>query len=199
MLREPSATRQAIIDAAEELWARHGLDAVTLKQIIAHAGSANATAVQYHFGSRDGLLAALYQSRVDQLDAMRAQRLAQHASPVGLPDLLDCLYRPFADLVDRNGRHSYAAFLFGLACHDQIRWRFRFDIVSPATDHLIGLLRAHFPGLTEQEFNRRMFLASLVYWKAVCQLDDEPLESPADNEHFITGMIGVMETILRIG
>lgn len=52
-------TRQAIISAAERLFATHGIDGVSLREINRSAGQSNTGAVQYHFGDRDGLVLAL--------------------------------------------------------------------------------------------------------------------------------------------
>ena len=60
--REPRAdgenTRQQILETAGELFAQYGYDGTTCKMICEQSGS-NAAAVNYHFGSRDGLYSAL--------------------------------------------------------------------------------------------------------------------------------------------
>lgn len=50
--------RQALLDSAEELFAAHGIDAVSNRRIAEHAGNSNHSAVNYHFGSRDELIRA---------------------------------------------------------------------------------------------------------------------------------------------
>lgn len=58
-----SATRndvaEALVRAAERLFAEKGSDAVSLREINAAAGATNASAVQYHFGDRRGLVRAV--------------------------------------------------------------------------------------------------------------------------------------------
>ncbi len=49
-------TRAAILDAAERLYADRGFGDVTLRDIVAAAG-VNLAAVNYHFGSKDELIA----------------------------------------------------------------------------------------------------------------------------------------------
>lgn len=51
--------RARILRAAEELMAEEGIDGVSLREINKAAGQRNASAIQYHFGDRDGLLVAL--------------------------------------------------------------------------------------------------------------------------------------------
>jgi AcrR family transcriptional regulator len=55
-------TRKAILDAAERLYADRGFAEVTLRDIVAAAG-VNLAAVNYHFGSKDELIAELFVTR----------------------------------------------------------------------------------------------------------------------------------------
>lgn len=57
-----SQTRQLIIDAALRLFDRHGLEAVSTRQIIAEAGQSNQSVIHYYFGGRDGLIEATMDS-----------------------------------------------------------------------------------------------------------------------------------------
>ncbi|MFB6629857.1 TetR/AcrR family transcriptional regulator [Streptomyces sp. NPDC056362] len=63
-------TREKLIRAAEELFAAQGVDGAQLRDIVALAGQANPSAVQYHFGSRTGLRDAVMagrQARTEQV------------------------------------------------------------------------------------------------------------------------------------
>jgi AcrR family transcriptional regulator len=51
--------RERLIRAAESLFAERGLDAVSLREILAAAEVGNSSAVQYHFGDRSGLVRAV--------------------------------------------------------------------------------------------------------------------------------------------
>ncbi|MDE1935743.1 TetR/AcrR family transcriptional regulator [Bradyrhizobium sp.] len=55
-------TRALILDAAERLYAERGFGDVTLRDIVASAG-VNLAAVNYHFGSKDELIAELFVTR----------------------------------------------------------------------------------------------------------------------------------------
>ncbi|MGW5421104.1 TetR/AcrR family transcriptional regulator [Streptomyces sp. NPDC003943] len=75
-------TRDKLIRAAEEIFATKGVDGAQLRDIVARAGQGNPSAVQYHFGSRAGLLDAVMagrQARTEQvlaplLDAVGGER-----------------------------------------------------------------------------------------------------------------------------
>src|SRR3954466_5894733 len=55
-------TRPAILNAAEKLYAERGFGEVTLRDIVA-AAEVNLAAVNYHFGSKDELIAELFVTR----------------------------------------------------------------------------------------------------------------------------------------
>src|SRR3546814_5748368 len=60
-----------ILQAAEDCFGEHGIDAVSLRQIAIAAGQGNTAAVQYHFGSKEGLLEAIFQHRLPAIDQRR--------------------------------------------------------------------------------------------------------------------------------
>src|ERR1700716_105455 len=66
-------TRTAILSAAERLYADRGFADVTLRDIVA-AADVNLAAVNYHFGSKDELIAELFVTRTL---ALTRERLAE--------------------------------------------------------------------------------------------------------------------------
>jgi AcrR family transcriptional regulator len=68
---------QALILATEQMVARHGVWGASLRQINEAAGVRNASAVQYHFGSREALFTAVYERRIPEVDACRLAELAK--------------------------------------------------------------------------------------------------------------------------
>ncbi|HMM55813.1 MAG TPA: TetR/AcrR family transcriptional regulator [Candidatus Desulfobacillus sp.] len=75
-------TRERILDAAEALIVEHGLEAASLRMITRKAG-ANLAAANYHFGSKDGLVQAVFRRRLAWLNEARLQaldRLEQEAA-----------------------------------------------------------------------------------------------------------------------
>lgn len=194
--------RDAIIDAAEELWALYGLDGVTLQQITASAGSNNASAVQYHFGGRDGLIEALYRSRVRILEQRRAKLLADNmarSSLLSLQVVLECLFRPFADLRGSNGKRSYAAFQVRLTMAGQGHYRYKYDIDAPVTDFLSKALQEKLAFIPKGEQDRRIALASGIYWQGLIYDDECRNLSEYDNKISSDQLISMMMAILTIG
>jgi AcrR family transcriptional regulator len=65
-------TQIRILDAAEELFMQHGFEGASMRMLTAKAG-VNLAAINYHFGSKDALIEAVFHRR---LDAMNAERIA---------------------------------------------------------------------------------------------------------------------------
>lgn len=76
MARDGTETRERLLDAAQHLFARRGVDAVTIREINDHAGQRNASALHYHFGSRQELLIAVVDRHQPAIDAERGRLLA---------------------------------------------------------------------------------------------------------------------------
>ena len=69
-------TRTAILVAAERLYADRGFSDVTLRDIVAEA-NVNLAAVNYHFGSKDELIAELFVTRSLALNKERLRELRE--------------------------------------------------------------------------------------------------------------------------
>lgn len=69
--------RTAIILAAEALFAEYGLHGASFRQISEAAGQRNASAIQYHFGSRERLVDAVFRNRMQRTNDRRLSMLEQ--------------------------------------------------------------------------------------------------------------------------
>ncbi|MEZ5348670.1 MAG: TetR family transcriptional regulator [Microthrixaceae bacterium] len=131
------ATREQLLDAAEELFGRQGIDRTPTREIVEAARQRNASAVSYHFGSREGLLLEILARRGGQVDAARgSMHRALGASPT-TSELVNCLVEPYVALLDEPGGRSY------LRIVDRLRgtfaaWRVESDAAT--TKHLVGIL-----------------------------------------------------------
>jgi AcrR family transcriptional regulator len=73
-IKPPHETRTRILDAAEELFMQHGFEATSMRTLTAKA-SVNLAAVNYHFGSKDALIEAVFRRRLDPMNAARITEL----------------------------------------------------------------------------------------------------------------------------
>ncbi|KAB2387930.1 TetR/AcrR family transcriptional regulator [Actinomadura montaniterrae] len=100
-------TRERLLDAAERLYAERGIDAVSLREIVQAAGARNATAVQYHFGDRAGIVRAIFARHAPEIEARRHALLDAYEADGGTGGraLAAALVRPMAArLGDASGR-----------------------------------------------------------------------------------------------
>ena len=78
----PSDTRERILDVAERLFARRGIDAVSVRDIIRKAG-ANLGAINYHFGTKRKLIIAVFDRRVSPVTKERLSALDELEKAAG--------------------------------------------------------------------------------------------------------------------
>lgn len=100
-----SDTRERLLRAGEQLFAEHGTSGVSAREIVRTAEVGNASALQYHFGDREGLVRAVLEQHERQIDVRRHQLLDELEVGAELRDLADVLVGPLADeLADASGR-----------------------------------------------------------------------------------------------
>lgn len=112
---EPSAPslsdREALLDTAEVAFARHGVHAVSLREITRVAGVRNKSAINYHFDGRDGLIRAVLARRGEALRTRRALMFEQLVIDGRDDDpraLCGAIVEPYCELLEQgNGALSY--------------------------------------------------------------------------------------------
>jgi len=88
-------TRQRLLDAAERLFAEQGFDGTSLRAITTEA-EANLAAVNYHFDSKEGLIAAVFKRRIEPLNRERLHLLQEAVEAVApQPPALEAVIRAF--------------------------------------------------------------------------------------------------------
>lgn len=109
------STKEQILRTAERLFAARGLDGVSLRQIGAAAGNGNNSAVQYHFGSKDRLVEAIFEYRLPPLHRRRRMVMAERM-PEDLRDWMECYVVPLLEQGEEEGSH-YLSFVAMLQQH----------------------------------------------------------------------------------
>ena len=106
--------REKLILAAERLFAKGGFESASLREIAAAADQRNHHAVQYHFGSREALVVAIFRYRMVQMEERRGMMLNAAEEAGKLDDaraLMEVIFLPQLSLPGQHGNHSYANFL----------------------------------------------------------------------------------------
>ena len=99
-------TSSAILDAAEDLFAHHGRDGVTVRA-IGKASGVDAALVHYYFGDKDGVFRAIWARRAAVLNPIREAAMDRyerdHDGAFTIEGVLDTFLRPIFETVFDNG------------------------------------------------------------------------------------------------
>ncbi|HYB37145.1 MAG TPA: TetR/AcrR family transcriptional regulator [Mycobacterium sp.] len=102
-------TREAILTAAERLYAEHGVFAVSNRQVSEAAGQGNNAAVGYHFGTKTDLVRAIEQKHRVPIERLREQMVAETADSTDMRDWVACLVCPLTEHLAELGSPSWYA------------------------------------------------------------------------------------------
>ncbi|NKT05045.1 TetR family transcriptional regulator [Rhodococcus hoagii] len=107
------STKQKLLEVAEELFATRGVEATLIGDIVQGAGQRNPSALRYHFGSREGVLQAIREKYLAELDRRRAELFEQW--PGGDPstprDAVTLVVVPLVELLGSEGGRRYLRIL----------------------------------------------------------------------------------------
>ena len=116
LARQEISPRQRVFDAAVELFAARGFDAVTVRDITAHAG-ANLAAVNYYFESKENLIRLVFKHAAGPINAMILSRLTEYetsaaGSTLETEPILRALVEPIVHSLMAQGADSNLAQIY---------------------------------------------------------------------------------------
>ncbi|MBP8533134.1 TetR/AcrR family transcriptional regulator [Streptomyces sp. MK37H] len=178
-----AATKTRILDAAEELFGEHGFAATSLRNVTDAAG-VNIAAVNYHFGSKEGLLRAVAQRAMAATNAERERLLEELTATDDEPavhDLVRVFVTTGADVVGRHGhRGRHVARVLGrVVCEPDPRIRRLFAAeVGPVEGRFLRALTTALPDLPPSEvaFRYRAMVGLLALHQSGTLVDLHPGE-----------------------
>ena len=197
-------TKNQIKAAAQMLFARHGVDAVTVQQIVAAAGQRNNAALHYHFGSKEELIRQLVVDGAAVLEERRRgmlQEIEARGGPASIREILNVLVMPVIELASDERSRGYIRFTSFLQTSDRrtlrsaLNNRWNTGYVA-CFEHLKGMLRLP-PTLIEQ----RLILFS-IYANAILSAREAALESKSrsdrlwDQSFAVDNMLDTMEAMI---
>lgn len=100
-----------MVEAAERLAAERGLAAVTAQAVQDAAGQRNRSAVQYHFGGRQGLIDAVVKHRMGPATGRRTEMFLELGEQPSVRDLVEVLVVPLVESVQSRAPSHWARFL----------------------------------------------------------------------------------------
>ncbi|WP_440223032.1 TetR/AcrR family transcriptional regulator [Dokdonella sp. MW10] len=152
------STKERILDAAEELFARNGFAGASLRELTA-AAKVNLAAVNYHYGSKDNLVNEVFRRRLDELNSERLATLEEVLAKPShkLEDLLAAFIRPALSLsIDKPGGATFVRVLArAYAEHNERLRKFLSDNYGQALKAFAAALGACLPHLDKEE----------LYWR----------------------------------
>lgn len=196
--KRADATRIALIEAAERLIAQKGLADVSTREILQEAGQRNQSALQYHFGSKDGLISATINERTTQIDRIRQDMLADLGDEPTLRQIIQVLILPLGELMkDKAAGANYLNFLSQAIT--QPTWELRRVLEN---FNVVGMLKAYelldkkLDHMSEKERLTRQYVLfdfAIMALKRWC-LDEKPGRSLEEILTFvIDGSIAVLK------
>jgi AcrR family transcriptional regulator len=114
-------TRDQIKVAAQMLFARHGVDAVTVQQIVDAAGQRNNAALYYHFRTKEELIRQMVVDGAAVLDARRRDMLDEmekRGGPATIRAAMLVLFMPVIELGEDERWRGYIRFTSHLQASD---------------------------------------------------------------------------------
>jgi AcrR family transcriptional regulator len=159
--RRSEITRNRLMRAAEKLFAQKGLENVSVREIIKEAGQKNESAMQYHFGSRAGLIDAIHRQRNAQIQEQRTQLLQafiKEEGTLGLRDLCQLMVAPVFQLArhDPSFRDYIQVFGRAMATSDREIVSFITRDDATGTRETLRILRGALDHLNDRLFQIRI-------------------------------------------
>jgi AcrR family transcriptional regulator len=194
-------TRNAILAAAERLYADRGFGDVTLRDIVAAAG-VNLAAVNYHFGSKDELIAELFVSRSLALNKERLRELRE-AEEAGdgradISEVLRALVGPTLRgcLGPENQRSTPARFMIRVSIESVPAIR---RIRNREIDHLrkfVAAMRRSLPDRSDVELYWGLHFALAMAQQTV--RDSERLTKLSEGKCDVDDVEGVIDRVVEV-
>lgn len=173
MAVRPSDAKVAMIEAAERLIAERGAGNVSLREVQKVAGQRNKSAATYHFGTKEGLLAAILEYRMGPINELRAAQLDALAreDQITLTDLVKVLIDPLVANTVGTPDSGYARFLaradadpvflpIARAAEESASYRRWRDMTAEQLTHLPKQIR-----LVRIDRSVAMVIQSLALWE----------------------------------
>jgi AcrR family transcriptional regulator len=156
-------TRMKLLLAAERLYALHGPDGASARMIVAEAGQRNASALNYHFETREALVEAICRLRMEPINTERVAQvkayLADRPEPAErLRALIGIMCHPGRiPIYEAEGKSYFRRFLAQAINNPSTNF---YEIVRGRFDtglrQLAPLMREEIPHLPRQIADKRI-------------------------------------------
>ncbi|MEU4385500.1 TetR family transcriptional regulator [Promicromonospora sp. NPDC023805] len=194
-------TRERILDAAEQLFAEHGLSNVSNRQISEAAGQANNSAVGYHFGSKSELIKAVVSRHVVPMDQIRARLLTELGDEPDVRDWVACTVKPMTEHLGSLTSPTWWARLVAQIMTDPSLYLAELDesTTSDSGRESEDGLRRSLPGLPDDAYEEReSMVRNLVIYACADRERALAVGSPTARPTWDTTAVGLIDAITAI-
>jgi len=181
------STKAKLMDVAEILIARHGVDGVSLRDIGLLAGQANSNVIQYHFANKIGLVFAILDDRNSKRESMRRDMFDELKKNDDLNNprkLLEILWVPSLNFISPDGNHIYCHFLMQCRLHPEFSKRKRHEDrnATAIIVEAISQLRGIYGDISDKVFRLRLAALTLMFISSVVEHDKAREVNPHTRE-----------------
>jgi AcrR family transcriptional regulator len=169
---DATKTREKLLDAAARAFAEDGIYNAPLIDITRKAGQRNRNALQYHFGSRDGVLCAIIDRHAPFLARREGELLeaARRAPDDDVASVIEAIARPAAELAESGWRGRCCLLITAeLVGEDPAHYSRELQAVVARTGaiEVYALLRERMPHVSETVWTERYSLVTAFILLAV--------------------------------
>ncbi|HET6731103.1 TetR family transcriptional regulator [Mycobacterium sp.] len=156
-----SSTQEAILKAAERLYAEHGVFAVSNRQVSEAAGQGNNAAVGYHFGTKTDLVRAIEQKHRASMERLLQRMVADTGNSAELRDWIACLVRSLTEHLAQLGNPTWYARFAAQALADPAYHKIviKDALASPALVQVVDGITRCLPDLPAAVVTERNIMA----------------------------------------
>lgn len=202
MARDATDTREKLIRAAEYLFARSGLD-VPIREIHERAGQRNASAIQYHFGSKQELIRAILDRHAlgdDEIVQIRADLKQRREDPRAV---VEAIVRRISGYLVTDESRDYVRLVFQLLVRAPLRKDLEAGIEHPdllSFEAEANVIRTCVPQLPRQVIQERALAGITFIVLQVAEraktIDDDQMEPLLDEQEFVSNLVDMTTALL---
>lgn len=189
---EKKSTKDQLLDAAEELFAKEGYHGTSVRSITKRAG-AHIASINYHFGSKEELLKEVLERRLIPINQERLKMLElalREAAQEGRPPVILDLVKAFADPLFTRVQASDSMIAFSnivqisLTQHDSTVGALFLGIMRPVIIAFIDALGLALPEHDSKQLNLKFhfMVGSMLHGMRMLSMTQKPPHSELHSE-----------------
>lgn len=201
----PGDTKDRLLDAAQRLFARDGVQGARIREINELAGQRNPSALHYHFGSRMAVVEAIllrYQSAIDLKVAEALDRIESDGREPDVRDVVGAVVSPEVEALETQSGRDCVRIIPQLL--PALSRNLRAGVVYPATPQsrrILALLddRMAARSLPQHVRRERLVTYSLMFTTMLgerAHAIEEDLDLLLGRDEFAVHMVDMLEALL---